>query len=310
MLGTCKESFVRYVTCEKCSMVYKYEDCIEKIGTRILPKLCTNRLSNHAPPCNGSLLRRVELANNKVIYYPNRTYCYMTLYNYLDTLLNKPRFCDQCEQWKNERRNDGTYKDVFDGNVWKDFRSYNGKPFLSESYTYGLMLNVDWFKPCKHTEYTVGAIYLTIMNLPRTMQFRQENVLLIGLIPDPSEPKTDINPFLAPLVQELQRFSLGMEMYIKSLSRSVLVRCALLCVACDVPASRKVCGFLGHSAVRGCSKCMKEFPGKIGHRDYSGFDRSQWKERSLEEHWKNVAAIRQCKTKTARGSLESKYGCR
>ena len=178
------------------------------------------------------------------------------------------------------------------------------------NHTYGLMLNVDWFKPCKHTEYTVGAIYLTIMNLPRTMRFRQENVLLIGLIPGPSEPKTDINPFLAPLVQELQRFFLGVEMYIKSLSRSVLVRCALLCVACDVPASRKVCGFLGHSAVHGCSKCMKEFPGKIGHRDYSGFDRSQWKERSLEEHWKNVAAIRQCKTKTARGSLESKYGCR
>ena len=102
MLGTRKERFVRYVTCEKCSMVYKYEDCIEKVGTRILPKLCTNRLSNRASPCNGYLLRRVELANNKVIYYPNRTYCYMTLYNYLDTLLNRPRFCDLCKQWKNE----------------------------------------------------------------------------------------------------------------------------------------------------------------------------------------------------------------
>jgi len=52
------------------------------------------------------------------------------------------------------------------------------------------------------------------MNLPWTMRFRQENVLLIGLIPGPTEPKTDINPFLAPLVQELQRLFLGVEMYL------------------------------------------------------------------------------------------------
>ena len=67
----------------------------------------------------------------------------------------------------------------------------------------------------------------------------------------------------------------------QSLSKAVLVRCALLCVACDIPASRKVCGFLGHSATYGCSKC---FPGQVGKKDYSGFDRSQWKERTLEEH--------------------------
>jgi len=34
---------------------------------------------------------------------------------------------------------------------------------------------------------------------------------------------------------------------------------ALLLVACDVPAARKLCGFLGHGAKRGCSKCKKEF---------------------------------------------------
>lgn len=67
------------------------------------------------------------------------------------------------------------------------------------------MLNVDWFKPHKHTEYSVGALYLTLMNL-RTMHFRQENVLLIGLIPGPKEPKRDINSILSPLVHELQKF--------------------------------------------------------------------------------------------------------
>lgn len=53
------------------------------------------------------------------------------------------------------------------------------------------------------------------------------------------------------------------------------VRCALLCVACDLPAGRKLCGFLGHSAKFGCSKCLKVFPGSAGTMNYSGFDRSQ-----------------------------------
>ena len=34
---------------------------------------------------------------------------------------------------------------------------------------------------------------------------------------------------------------------------------ALLCVAADIPTTRKACGFVGHSANRACSKCFKLF---------------------------------------------------
>ena len=171
------------------------------------------------------------------------------------------------------------------------------------------MLNIDWFKPCKHTEYSIGAIYLTLMNLPRSIRFRQENVMLIGLLPGPREPKNDLNTFLAPLVHELQKLWNGMEMHINSVG-VVKLRCALLCVACDIPASRKVCGFLGHSADLGCSKCLKRFPGSVGTKDYSGFDRSKWPERNIEQHKLYIIRIRQCKTKTGRAHLESKCGSR
>ena len=33
---------------------------------------------------------------------------------------------------------------------------------------------------------------------------------------------------------------------------------ALIYVACDIPAAREVCEFVGHSALLGCSKCMIE----------------------------------------------------
>ena len=196
-------------------------------------------------------------------------------------------------------------------NYGKIFLTYEGKPLLSEPFMYGIMLNIDWFRLCKHIEYSVGAIYLTVMNLPRTLQFKQENVILIGLIPGPSEPPHDINPFLRPLVEVLKQLFSGVEMHVQSFSEKQLIHCALLCVACDVPASRKVCGFLGHSASLGCSKCLKQFPGKAGEQDYSGFaNRAKWACRDVKSHRQNVNEIMKFPTKTGREKMESNLGCR
>ncbi len=298
------------MTCQKCYSVYKYSDCTETIGTRVVPKLCSHRNSRFARPCGGPLLRSVELQGNKLVYYLMKVYCYMSLYNSFQILLDRPGFHEQCDLWKAECRESSLYEDVYDGKIWQDFQRYDGKPFLSDPFTYGIMMNIDWFQPCKHTEYSIGAIYLTVMNLPRKVRFKQENVILVGLIPGPKEPKHDINAFLTPLVEELLNFWKGVKMRVFSFSESVLIRCALLCVACDIPASRKVCGFLGHSANLGCSKCLKEFPGTVGQKDYSGFDRTQWPRRNLQQHRDNVNNITQCIAKTRRDELESKYGCR
>lgn len=195
---------------------------------------------------------------------------YMSLYNSFQTLLDRPGFHKQCDLWKTVCKENGIHKDVSDGTIWKDSQTYDGKPFLSDPFTYGIMLNNDWFRPCKHTEYSIGAIYLTIMNLPCKVRFKQENVILVGLIPGPNEPKHDINVFLAPHVQELLNFWKGVEMHMYSCSEPVLVWCALLCVARDILASRKVCGFLGHSANLVCSKsCLfKVFPGSVGKKTF------------------------------------------
>ena len=52
--------------------------------------------------------------------------------------------------------------------MWKDFIVYEGQPFLDLPNNIVLALNIDWFNPYKHTQYTIGAVYLTILNLPRT----------------------------------------------------------------------------------------------------------------------------------------------
>lgn len=48
-------------------------------------------------------------------------------------------------------------------------------------------------------------------------------------------------------------------------------RAALLCVDCDVPAARKMCGFTGHASRKGCSKCKKHLPRSVTSKiDFSG----------------------------------------
>lgn len=70
-------------------------------------------------------------------------------------------------------------------------------------YSFAFILNMDWFQPYTHTQASVGVIYLTVLNLPRSIHYKRENIMLIGVIPGPNEPKEHINSFLKPLVEEL-----------------------------------------------------------------------------------------------------------
>ena len=71
---------------------------------------------------------------------------------------------------------------------------------------------------------------------------------------------------------------------------SVIVRAALLCSSCDIPANRKVCGFVSHNALKGCSKCLLSFPtDKFGEKpDYSNFNKSEWVPRTNEQPRRDV----------------------
>ncbi len=67
--------------------------------------------------------------------------------------------------------------DVKDGRIWSEFVA-NG--FLCGKYNLGLMMNVDWFKPFKRSEYKVAGIMLTVLNLPREERFKKKWTILAG----------------------------------------------------------------------------------------------------------------------------------
>ena len=170
----------------------------------------------------------------------------------------RPGFYSECQLWRN--RSTGNFlEEVYDGQIWKEFQHFKGAPFLALPFAFAYILNIDWFQPFTHTVASIGVVYLTIINLPRYLRYKRENVILVGIIPGPHEPKLHINTFLRPLVNELLEFWDGVKLSIHTSSGvgEYLVKGAILCVACDIPAGRKTCGFVGHTANLGCSKVFK-----------------------------------------------------
>ena len=314
-------SFIKYVVCSKCNQIYVYEQCIHKIGTEQCSKKCDfvmfprHTQLRRRQPCGDLLLKTVEFTSKstKKTLYPFKVYCYKSLSKSMQNLLLRKEFILNCSLWKHKQSSSNEIvADIYDGRIWKEFQVYNGDHFLDKDYSFAFILNVDWFQPYLHTQASVGVIYLTVLNLPHSIRYKRENIILIGLIPGPSEPKKHINSFLKPLVEELIELWKGAKFSVCTSSgiKSEFVRGAILCVSCDLPAASKTCGFLGHAANLSCSKCLKVSPGEVGNKDYSGFDRSDWLKRDNNQHREAINKILKCETKTKKEKMESRLGCR
>ena len=69
-------------------------------------------------------------------------------------------------KWRGRNIPENCLSDIYDGVVWKTFKDVNGQYFFSDRYSFGLLINMDWFQPYKHVSYSVGAIYISIFNFP------------------------------------------------------------------------------------------------------------------------------------------------
>ena len=111
------------------------------------------------------------------------------------------------------------------------------------------MLNLDWFQPYKRrNNKSVGVIYIALMNLPRELRFKRENVLVLGIIPYFKHEPDNLETFINPLIGELNSLWRGANMFTNNSKDGVIVRAALLCIAANIPACRKLCGFYSHAA--------------------------------------------------------------
>ena len=146
----------------------------------MLSKTCNYRPHpNSRSQCGVHLLRSVNLLSGKQLLYPFKVFCYQGLRVSIRNFLLRPGFVELCEHWRS-LPNSTELRDIYDGKIWKEFQHLNGQPALADSYVYAVMLNIDWFQPFKLTNASVGAMYLTVLNLPlqdgRTISCHQDHL--------------------------------------------------------------------------------------------------------------------------------------
>ena len=197
------QAFVKYIVCSSCNQIYQLDDCVYTVGSQKYSKKCTYVEYPQHPqlrrrqPCGYLLLKTVEISSksSKKKLFPFKIYCYQSLEISLKRLLLRQEFISNSLLWKcNQAECHETIQDIFNGHISRDFQQYDGKPFLKQQYSFAFILNVDWFQPFIHTQTSIGIIYLTVLNLPRYLRYKRENVILVGIIPGPREPKS-INSF-------------------------------------------------------------------------------------------------------------------
>ena len=95
---------------------------------------------------------------------PRKTYVvYYSVVESLRRLIKTPDFLDKCEEWRSRDIALNWIADIYDGKFWKEWMNYGGAPYLEVSGNLILMLNIDWFQPFDHIQYSVGVIYLIFL---------------------------------------------------------------------------------------------------------------------------------------------------
>jgi hypothetical protein len=308
--------FVNFSVCPSCHKLHSLDDikqhtiqeqkAIKKCDHVQFPNNHRHSLQKYDTP----LSEQKELGDSKIV---NSSLLIYPMTNVKDQFLHmyqRPDFEKNLKLWADRTVNEEVLCDLYDGEIWKNF-SHSGEvcdeeisneqKFFNKEHAddhLGIMINVDWFQPFERTIHSSGVIYGAICNLPRELRFKPENMLILGLMPDPNEASLhQINHYLALIVDQFQSFWEGvtLEQTFEHPSGR-LIKCAIIACCCDIPAARKLCGY--YSANVNCHRCLKV----AKDRNFGGIEEiDEWFiEKDADKHRKAALEWRKCKSNEAR----------
>lgn len=177
--------------------------------------------------CNW--LYRTLLGDNS-IRQPKRAAAYADVFASIRRMFMRPDFVAALRsnaEVHDRHHNDHVLYDVCDGSAWDNHyfglertlsadgtvSDVNTHPDRHLSLGFGLFagLNLDWFKITE--KYSVEGIYLSILNLPRSVRNLPWNMILACTIPGPGEPSLEgLNHVVQPVVNAFKQLYAGESM--------------------------------------------------------------------------------------------------
>jgi hypothetical protein len=319
-----KDRFHSFAACSKCHKLYKQQvvENFREDGVSVVMKCqhveYPNSTKHRENRCQTALTQKTKMLNGQISYKPILTYPFVSIQQQLAVMFRRPGFEKSLRHWANRSEFDNTLTDIYDGQVWKNFKdtTVENSPLFFRSEVadshLGLMLNLDWFQPFEGTIHSTGAIYAAICNLPRDIRFRRENLLLLGLLPGPNEVSLHkINHYLAPVVNDLISLWAGVTLNSTfEYQKGRNVRAALILVSCDIPAARKICGHI--SALASCHRCEKKANYENRKHNFAGMaDMDEWFIlRDSDQHRQDAYEWRRCNSNASRKRFVQQNGVR
>jgi hypothetical protein len=140
------------------------------------------------------------------------------------------------------------YSDYGSSQVHVMHHNYMG--LFKDKHDIAFALSTDGAQLTMKKQSNTWILILTILNLPPTIRYKTENVIINFATPGPNSPG-DIESFLYPLFQSMAEASEGIWMY-DAIDSSVFISKAYITMALgDMLGSAKLNGMSGHTAIFG-----------------------------------------------------------
>jgi hypothetical protein len=311
---------MQLVVCTECHKLHNVKNVIAyKEEGKVTVMNCLHKEfpnNPHSHQCNNTLS---VLKKNKdaTIAIPRMLYPKPSIRQQLNMLYQRPGFEDMLKLSGVRRESHNIYSDIYDGKVWKTFPFDGSTFFTPETVTthLGLLFNLDWFQSFTYTQHSVGAIYASICNLPRSERNKPENIIYLGFLPGPKEVGLErINHYLAPIVDELLELWRGWRVpKTYQCSDGLDIKVALIIGSSDTPATRKL---FGHgSAVMKCHRCEKrstysEVYKKTHYGGMQNYDKWVTNLANPSLHRQHAHEWLQCNSKSSRNAHFKEHGVR
>jgi hypothetical protein len=196
---------------------------------------------------------------------PRQTFEYLPFLPRLQAYFNNPEIFQKLLYRRDYVQKPGALNDIFDSSLYKLLCAQRlivngkdtGKNFFSGDYDIATSLLTDGvqiFKQASQDNSSCWPLMLQNLNLPPTERAQLRNLIPLGVIPGPNQPR-DFNSFLAPFVDECAVSAMGVETYNSLTGAMFLLRHHPLIVCGDMQAIKHVEEIKGTGAVVPCRGC-------------------------------------------------------
>lgn len=159
---------------------------------------------------------------------------------------------------------EGEMSDIFGGQHYRDLLQervvvdgVEYERFFSDERDIALLFMMDGFqifKRCFGNTATCWPLIALNLNLPPEIRCHLANVIPIGIIPGPKEPK-DFGSFLRPFVEECKRLAIGVRAYDRVKNEYFTLHVHTISASGDMPAVKHMNNFKGTNAKKPCRGC-------------------------------------------------------